>query len=87
MRDVVVYTTEPCGYCGRVKMLLKAREIEFREVNLVSDPAGLQELAERTGMMTLPQVVIDGALVGGYKETVAADESGRLSELLAADLA
>ena len=87
MRDVVVYTTEPCGYCGRVKMLLKAREIAFREVNLVSDPAGLQELAERTGMMTLPQVVIDETLVGGYKETVAADESGRLSELLAADLA
>lgn len=84
MRDVVVYTTEPCGYCTRVKMFLKSREIEFREVNLVSDPLGLQELAEDTGMMTLPQVVIDGTLVGGYKETVAADESGRLGELLAA---
>ena len=84
MSDVVVYTTEPCGYCARVKMLFKAREIEFREVNLVSDPPGLQELAERTGMMTLPQVVIDGSHVGGYKETVAADESGRLDELLAA---
>jgi len=84
MSDVVVYTTEPCSYCTRVKMLLKARDIEFREVNLVSDPPGLQELAERTGMMTLPQVVIDGELVGGYKETVAADESGRLAELAAA---
>jgi len=63
---------------------LKARDIEFREVNLVSDPPGLHELAERTGMMTLPQVVIDGELVGGYKETVAADESGRLAELAAA---
>jgi glutaredoxin 3 len=84
MRDVVVYTTEPCSWCARVKMLLKARGIEFREVNLVSDPLGFQQLAERTGMMTLPQVVIDGTLVGGYKDTVAADESGLLSDLMAA---
>jgi len=83
MSDVVVYTTEPCSWCGRVKMLLKARDIEFQEINLVGDPLGFQELAERTGMMTLPQVVIRGELVGGYKETVAADESGRLEELLA----
>jgi glutaredoxin 3 len=84
MREAVVYTTEPCGYCVRVKMLLKSRGVEFREVNLVSDPRGLQELAERTGMMTLPQVVIDGELVGGYRDTVAAVEPGRLDELLTA---
>jgi len=82
--DVVVYTTEPCSWCARVKMLLQARKIEFREVNLVGDPLGVQGLAERTGMMTLPQVVIGGTLVGGYKETVAADQSGLLDELLAA---
>jgi len=84
MADVVVYTTEPCSWCARVKMLLRSRGIEYREVNLVSDPLGFQELAERTGLMTLPQVVVDDELVGGYKETVAADESGRLAELAAA---
>lgn len=84
MRDVVVYTTEPCSFCTRVKMLLRARGVEFREVNLVSDPLGLQNLAERTGMLTLPQVVVDGVLVGGYRETIAADASGLLADLLAA---
>ena len=84
MRDVIVYTTEPCGFCTRVKMLLRARGIEFREENLAGDPAGIVELAERTGMTTLPQVVIDGILVGGYQETVAADQSGLLADLLAA---
>lgn len=84
MSDVVIYTTEPCAYCTRVKMLLNARAIEFREVNLLSDPLGFQELAQRTGMMTLPQVIIDGTLVGGYAETAAADASGRLAELVAA---
>ncbi len=84
MSDVVVYTTEPCSWCSRVKMFLRSEGIEFREVNLVTDPRGFQELAERTGLMSLPQVVVDGTLVGGYRDTVAAGESGRLAELVAA---
>ena len=84
MRDVVVYTTEPCSFCTRVKMLLRSREIEFREISLAGDRDGIVELAQKTGMMTLPQVLIDGILVGGYAETAAADQSGLLADLLAA---
>jgi glutaredoxin 3 len=83
MREVVVYTTESCSYCTRVKMLLRAREIEFREENLAGKPEAVIELAERTGMMTLPQVVVGSILVGGYDETAAADQSGMLADLLA----
>jgi glutaredoxin 3 len=32
--------------------------------------------------MTFPQVIIDGTLVGGFQETLAADRSGQLAELL-----
>jgi glutaredoxin 3 len=83
MREVVVYTTESCSYCTRVKMLLKAREIEFREENLAGKPEAVVELAERTGMMTLPQVLVGSIVVGGYDETAAADQSGLLADLLA----
>ena len=84
MSQVVVYTTDRCAFCVRVKMLLTARDIEFEEINLAGDPAAIVELAQRTGMMTLPQVMIDGRLVGGYQETAAAEQSGLLDELLAA---
>jgi glutaredoxin 3 len=84
MADVVVYTTDPCSFCSRVKQLLKARGIEYREVNLARDADGRQELVERTGMMSFPQVIIDGQVLGGFQETVAADQSGRLRQLLAA---
>ena len=83
MRKVVVYTTDRCSYCVRVKMLLNARGIEFEEINLSGDPTAFVDLAQRTGMMTLPQVMIDGQLVGGYQETAAAEQSGLLDELLA----
>jgi glutaredoxin 3 len=84
MRDVTVYTTEPCSYCARVKGLLKARGVDFAEVNLSKDPAGRIELVQRTGMMTFPQVLVGEQLVGGFVEVQAAADSGRLDELLAA---
>ena len=84
MKDVVVYTTDPCSFCSRVKQLLGARGIDYTEINLARDSAGRAELVERTGMMSFPQVLIRGELVGGFQETLAADRSGRLTELLAA---
>jgi glutaredoxin 3 len=82
MSQVTVYTTDPCSFCVRVKGLLKARGVEFAEINLSKDPAGRVELAQRTGMMTFPQVIVDGHLLGGFNEVQAAAESGRLDELL-----
>lgn len=84
MAEVVVYTTAPCAFCSRVKGLLAARGVPFEEVNLSKDAAGRVELAQRTGMMTFPQVIVGGQLLGGFTETRAALESGRLEELLAA---
>jgi glutaredoxin 3 len=84
MSQVKVYTTEPCAFCVRVKGLLKSRGVEFSEINLAKNPDGRAALARETGMLSFPQVIIDGQLVGGFTEVRAAAESGRLDELLAA---
>jgi glutaredoxin 3 len=84
MSQVTVYTTEPCGYCRVAKALLNKRGIAYEEINLAKDPEGRAELVRRTGMMTFPQVVIDGETLGGYQELVAYDKSGDLAELAAA---
>ncbi len=83
MREVTVYTTESCSYCTRVKMLLSSQGVEFREENLAGRPDEVVALAEKTGMMTLPQVVVGSILIGGYDETAAASASGMLADLLA----
>jgi glutaredoxin 3 len=82
--QITVYTTEPCSFCARVKGLLRARGLEFTEINLVKDPTGRMQLASRTGMMTFPQVLVDDELLGGYSEVLTAVQSGRLDELFAA---
>jgi glutaredoxin 3 len=81
MATITVYTTEPCSFCTRAKALLDQRGLGYEEVNLAKDPSGRLELVERTGMMSFPQVVIDGVVVGGFMELVQADRSGRLTEL------
>jgi len=66
------------------KGVLKSRGLEYQEINLSRDPEGRAELARMTGMMSFPQVIIDGKLLGGYTEVQAAADSGRLDEILAA---
>ncbi|MDP9400017.1 MAG: glutathione S-transferase N-terminal domain-containing protein [Actinomycetota bacterium] len=82
MKDVTVYTTPLCPYCTRVKALLDARGVAYREIDLGRNPEGRAELSRKTGMMTFPQVLIDGQPLGGFQETAEADRSGRLRELL-----
>jgi len=81
---ITVYTTEPCSFCSRVKDLLAKRDLTFDEINLSKDPEGRAELVRRTGMMSFPQVIVGDELVGGFRETLQADQSGRLRELVAA---
>jgi len=84
LKNITVYSTDPCSFCTHAKALLRQRGIAFDEVNLGKDPAGRAELVERTGMMSFPQIVVDGEVLGGFRELVEADRSGRLSELVAA---
>ncbi len=84
MKSVKFYTTNTCPYCRSAKALLDRRGISYEEINLTRDPDSRQELAELTGMITFPQIVIDGVPIGGFQELLAADRAGRLSELLAA---
>ncbi len=84
MKPVTLYTTEACPFCSSAKKLLAKRQIEYTEINLARDPDGRAELTEKTGMVTFPQIVIDGESIGGFQELLAADRAGRLPDLLAA---
>lgn len=81
---VTLYTTDQCSYCVRAKMLLAKRGIAYEEINLSRDPDGRDELQERTGMFTFPQIMIGEETIGGFEELRAADQEGRLKALLAA---
>ena len=82
--EVILYSTEPCGYCARAKELLTARGVEFREINLARDMVGRHALLDRTGLMTFPQLAIGERILGGYREMVELDRRGALAETIEA---
>jgi glutaredoxin 3 len=83
MEIIKVYTTDMCASCARVKSLLGQRGLQFEEINLARDPEGRIALVERTGRMSFPHVIVGDTVVGGFEETVRAERSGQLAELLA----
>jgi glutaredoxin 3 len=84
MKPVIVYTTDYCQYCRSAKSLLEKRGVAYEEINLARDADARNKLQEITGMITFPQIVIDGQSIGGFDQLLAADREGRLPELLAA---
>jgi glutaredoxin 3 len=81
---VVLYTTEPCGFCRQAKTLLQTRGVDYTEVNLAKDPEGRAALVTLTGQMTFPQIVVGRRAIGGFRELLEADREGNLESLLAA---
>ncbi len=81
---VEVYSTSYCPYCVRAKSLLRAKGVAFAEID-VSDDAELRarmvELAG--GRRTVPEIFINGKIVGGYDELRALEAQGKLDALLA----
>jgi glutaredoxin 3 len=82
MRPVTVYTDEICTLCRSVENLLNVREIPYEKVMITPGSDEHEQLAERSGLTTLPQVYVGSMLLGGYQETLMADQAGMLADLL-----
>lgn len=85
MAKVLMYATGVCPYCVRAEQLLRRKGVtEIEKVRVDLDPARRQEMMERTGRRTVPQIYIGDTYVGGSDELHALDHAGGLDPLLAA---
>lgn len=57
-KNITIFTTNTCGYCGMVKRFLAAKGVQYEEVNLDADPARQQEAFELSGQLSVPITVI-----------------------------
>jgi len=81
MADIQVYTWSNCPFCVRAKDLLKRKGLSFQEIDLDGKDDELAKLRERTGQRTVPQIFIDGKLIGGFTELARLDSAGGLDGL------
>ena len=84
MAKVIMYSTAVCPYCQRAEMLLKQRGVnEIEKIRIDLDPAQRDQMIEKTGRRTVPQIFIGDRHVGGFDDHAALDRDGGLAPLLA----
>jgi monothiol glutaredoxin len=71
-----------CGFSARTVAILNSLNAPFAAVNILPDPQIRQELSTLSGWPTIPQLFVDGELVGGCDIVTEMYESGELQEAL-----
>ena len=83
MAIVRMYSTAVCPFCQRAEMLLKSKGVaEIEKIRIDLDPARRDEMMQKTGRRTVPQIYIDEFHVGGFDDLAALDRAGKLDPLL-----
>lgn len=83
MANVVLYGTQACPYCVRAEQLLARKGVEPRKIDVGADALGRQEMLQRSGRRSVPQIFINDTHIGGFDDLAALDRSGHLDPLLA----
>ncbi|MBA2654310.1 MAG: glutaredoxin 3 [Gammaproteobacteria bacterium] len=82
MAKVEVYSSAACSYCVRAKMLLDQKKISYQEIRVDQDESKRDEMIERSGRRTVPQIFIDDKHIGGFDDMWALEQKGELDRLL-----
>lgn len=82
MAKVIIYSSAACSYCVRAKALLDQKNVKYEEIRVDLDPEKREEMIERSGRRTVPQIFIGDKHVGGFDDMWALEQQGELDKLL-----
>jgi monothiol glutaredoxin len=71
-----------CGFSARVSAILESLDQPFAAVDVLPDPRIRQELSALSNWPTIPQLFIEGELVGGCDIVSEMYQSGELQKAL-----
>jgi monothiol glutaredoxin len=71
-----------CGFSARTVAALQALDAPFAAVDVLPDPRIRQELSALSNWPTIPQLFVDGELVGGCDIVMEMFEAGELAQTL-----
>ena len=84
LQRVQMYSKSTCPYCVRAAHLLAQKGVEVETIDLDLGGPKRDEMIQRTGRMTVPQIFIGERHVGGCDDLFALERDGKLDALLAA---
>lgn len=85
MPAVTIYTRMMCGYCAAAKRLLDQKGVAYVEHDASFSPELRQEMIQRSGRNTFPQIFIGDIHVGGSDDLHELEAAGKLDALLAGE--
>ena len=71
-----------CGFSATVVKILNMHEASYEAVNVLEDPQIRVELSKHSNWPTIPQLFVNGELIGGCDITMELHNSGQLKEVL-----
>ena len=77
-----MYSTEFCPFCVRARELLRRKGIEFTEIRIDERTGLREEMIQKSGRHTVPQIFINDQAIGGFDELYALEHQGKLDLLL-----
>lgn len=81
---VTMYTTSWCGYCARARRLFTEKGVPFTDIDVERVEGAREQMRQRSGRNTVPQIFIGDRHIGGYDDTRALEQKGELDPLLQA---
>jgi glutaredoxin 3 len=84
MAPVTIYTRRFCGYCSAAKSLLEDMGVSYDEIDATGSPEKRNEMIQRSGRFTYPQIFIGSRHVGGCDDLYELKARGELDALLTA---
>lgn len=78
MSLIKIYTTNWCSFCVMAKRYFDEQEMPYEEINIEKEGMSREELQKVTGGMSVPQIVIDDEVIGGYDNLMAMASAGEL---------
>ena len=78
-----MYSTAVCPFCVRAEALLRSKGVsDIEKLRVDIDPQLRDEMMEKTGRRTVPQIYIGEIHVGGCDDLIALDRAGKLESML-----
>ena len=82
MSKVEVYTTTYCPYCRAAEALLDKKKVDYKKIDVTHDPEMKRRVMEEFSWRTVPIIIIDDKVIGGFDELAALERARKLDMIL-----
>lgn len=63
---IKIYSTPTCPYCAQAKNYFEEKNLDYTEIDVLSDPKAAQEMQKISGQLGVPVITLDDHVIIGF---------------------